>query len=266
MKILNKTMISVLCSSLLAAGPVRFINPTNSYAAESDVENNTGFNVENSTSTANTHNFSLVNPDTNIDVDIKYTDNTVTVTTITNGAEEHTFTYNQSNGFALLDGKIMNLEINEPDFVIDSEETLSPQISLFATPSDKPVFVSPGNISFSESVDSVGKVVAVITGAVVLAKMIGVTLPKKLIETKVQDALTLIGLGSAIALNTMSGSFTYGLYRTKDKFYTGYPGSVNSYQYKFRYQDMAVNASLLGKTMNINFSEVGSWWFQSKPM
>ncbi|QPQ30099.1 hypothetical protein [Lysinibacillus sp. JNUCC 51] len=93
MKISNKIMISVLCSSLLAAGPVSFINPTNSYAAESDVENNTGFNVENSTSTANTHNFSLVNSDTNIDVDIKYTDNTVTVTTITNGAEEHTFTY-----------------------------------------------------------------------------------------------------------------------------------------------------------------------------
>jgi len=259
-------MTYVLCSSLLVAGPVSFINPTNSYAAESDVENDTGFSVENSTSTADTHNFSLVNPDTTIDVNIKYTDEIVTVTTITNGAEEHTFTYNHSNSFALLDGKIMNLEINEPNFVIDSEETLSPRISPFATPSATPVFVSPGNISFSESVDSVGKIVAVITGAVVLAKMLGVTLPKKLIETKVQDALTLIGLGSAIALNTMSGSFTYGLYRTKDKFYTGYPGSINSYQYKFRYQDMAVKASILGKSMNINFSEVGSWWFQSKPM
>ncbi len=258
-------MTSVLCSTLLVAGPVSFINPTNSYAAESVVENNTEFSVENSRSTANTHNFSLVNVDTSIDVDIKYTDNTVTVNTITNGTEVHTFTYNELDGFALLDGKIMNLEINEPDFVIDSEETLSPIFSTFSTPSDAPVFVSPGSISFSEQVDGVGKIVTAIAGVIVLAKLIGVSLPKKVIETKVSDALTLIGLGTAITLNTMSGSFTYGLYRTKDKFNTGYPGSINQYQYKFRYQDMAVNSSILGKSMNIKFDEVGSWWFQSKP-
>lgn len=267
MKIISKKiMASAICSTLLITFPVSFINPTSSYAAERVVENNMEFSVENSSSTANTHNFSLVNSENNIDIDINYAENSVTVNTITNGTEEHTFTYNKSEGFAILDGKIMNIEIIEPEFVIDSEETSLPRISAFAAPSATPVFVAPGSISFSEPVDGLGRIVTAIAGVIVIADMLGVSLPKKVIEKKVSNWLTLMGLGSAIALNTFKGSLTYGLYRTKDKFNTGYPGSINQYQYKFRYQDIAVDATLLGKSMNLYFEEVGNWWFQSKPM
>lgn len=260
-------MASAICTTLLITGTVSFINPTSSYAAERVVENNMEFRVEKSSSTANTHNFSLVNSDNNIDIDIKYTENSVvTVKTITNGTEEHTFIYNKSDAFATLDGEIMNLEIDEPDFSINSEESLSPRTSTFAAPSSTPVYVSLGNISFSEPVNGLGKIITTIAGVIVIADLLGVSLPKKVIEKKVSNWLTLMGLGSAIALNTFSGSLTYDLYRTKDKFNTGYNGSINQYQYKFRYRDIAVKAVLLGKSMNLYFEEVGSWWFQSKPM
>lgn len=64
----------------------------------------------------------------------------------------------------------------------------------------------------------------------------------------------------------MSGTWKADLVRTKDKFNTGYPGSINQYQYKFRYQD--INSSLIIGPWKIDFAvdNVGDWWFQDKPM
>lgn len=253
LKISKKMMASVLCSSLFVAGPASFINPSSSFAAEND----TGYTIVNSSSTANTHNFSLVNLNNKVDVDMVETDESITIKTITNG-EENTIIYNKSYGSATLNGEKMNLKVSEPEFVIDES------LSLFA--SDTPVYVSSGNVSFAESVDGLGKIVVVITAAILLAKATGIAIPKKVVETKVADALSWAGIGTTIAMNTFKGSLTYKLYRTTDKFNTGYPGSINQYQYKYRYQDFSVDATLVGKSLNIYFDEVGSWWFQDKPM
>lgn len=266
MKISKKLLASVLGSALFVTGPISFINPTKALAAENEVVNISEFSIENSISTANTHSFSLVRSNDVIDVDIQYLEDSVIVNTITNGTEVSTFTYNKNDDFAMVNGEKMYLKFNEPNFVIDSENTLLPEISTLATPSDKPVFVSPGNIEFSKEVSSIGLMVTVIGGVIGLANLMGVSLPNKIVEKKVADWLSVVGLGTTFALSTMKGSFTYGLYRTTDKFYTGYPGSVNSYQYKFRYEDMAIKGSLLGYNMSIPFGVIGSWWFQSKPM
>jgi len=119
---------SVLCSSLFVAGPASFINPSSSFAAEND----TGYTIVNSSSTANTHNFSLVNSNNKVDVYMVETDESITIKTITNG-EEHIIIYNKSDGSATLNGEKMNLKVSEPEFVIDESLSLSDDSRIMRT-------------------------------------------------------------------------------------------------------------------------------------
>jgi len=270
MKNQKKMMASVLSSALFVAAPINIINPTNTFATGHVSESSTDeFKVENSIITEDTQSFSLVSSDVVIDFDIKYENDNVTVKTITNDMEAHSFTYNKSDDFAIIDGEIMELEfyefIDSNLVVSELDESLSPINSTRSTKKldDTPVYVTSSNISFSKEVSSIGNTVTVIGGVIAVASLMGVTIPKKVIEKKVADWASVAGLATYFTIKTFSGSFTYDLYRTKDKFDTGYGGT--SKQYKFRYQNMKIKGSLWKYSIEIKFSEIGNWWWQSKP-
>ncbi|WCH45853.1 hypothetical protein [Lysinibacillus sp. OF-1] len=250
----KKIIASALCSTMLFASSSVCI--PNAYASEIAP---TEYRVVDSVTTDSSLNFNLVNSLNNIDINVEYTDDGFVVNSLNNGNEKSTLIYNSSTGIATLNGKDINLEITEPDFNADTNSDMS----VYATDY---VYVAPASLSFKGVATSFSDVATLMTGVIVIGAWLGVKLPNKLVSDKVSKALGAIGVTALIVERQVSGTWKADLVRTKDKFNTGYPGSINQYQYKFRYQD--INSSLTIGPWKIDFAvdSVGDWWFQDKPM
>jgi len=248
---------STLCSTMLFASNSIFV-PNSTFAAENTITG-TGFNVVDSEITDSTHSFTLVNSDNDIYIDIENNDDGFIVNTVANDTETSTLIYNSSTGIATLDDEIFNCELTEPDFNADSNS----EVSVYA---NDYVYVSSAKINFDATVGGIAAVATAMTVAGLLSKWFGVSIGKKLVETKVADALSAIGVSTLIGTNVLDGEWRSDLVRTKEKFNTGYPGSINQYQYKFRYQNIHSYLTIGSYKINFAIDNVGDWWFQDKPM
>lgn len=266
MKLSKKVLASLIGATLFITGPLSVVNPAKTFASERNMMNNTQVKIANSLITENSNKFSLEVSDAIIDVDINYTDNGVRVETITNGTEENIFIYNKDTNIAMMNNRVINIEFNEyiePELIYNSDEFLNSGFSTFASPDDTPVYVVTRDMAFSDVVGTIGAIVGVIAGVIAIANLAGIAIPAILIQAKVADWLSVIGMGLTFASMPLNGKFTFKLYRTKDMFDTGYGGV--SKQYKYRYQDLRTEGKLGNLPMNIQLVDKGNWWWQSKP-
>ncbi|MCY9548499.1 hypothetical protein [Lysinibacillus xylanilyticus] len=255
MVISKKIIASALCSTMLFASSGICV-PNSAYAAENTI---TGFNIVDSVTTDSTHSFTLVDSNNDIDIDIEYTDDGFIVNTVANDTETSTLIYNRSTGIATLDGEIFKFELTEPDFNADSNSG----VSAFA---NDYVYVSSAKLNFEGSVDAISKIAGVMTAATLISQWLGVNISKTLVEKKVQTALSAIGVLTLVGSNLLKGEWKADLVRTTEKYNTGYPGSINQWQYKLRYQNINSSLTVAGHKIDFAVDNVGDWYFQDKPM
>lgn len=180
----------------------------------------------------------------------------VTVESTSENGEYNIFTYDKEADIATLNGRIIQLSFEK---YIDPTLQLASLNNMHSDPYT-PVYVASYNSNFSDIVTSVGAIATVIGGVIAVASLSGIALPA--IAGKIGEWASAVGLGSLVAGELVSGTFSYQLYRTSGPVQFG----VEAWPLiAYRYQNCSVNFSILGKTMFHAYGVTGSWFYTEKP-
>ncbi|EPT8859758.1 hypothetical protein HB837_05150 [Listeria innocua] len=261
---MKKKLASKLCKGLVVGAIfLSTVSLSFSHAVKAEeVEVKPDVKITNEKVEGNTESYTLEIEDQEFDFEIVKDDDSFVLTSSTED-EKHKFEYEKGDNYAVMDGEKVELSIEnfkEPEFL---ENTQEPTKQLLKASSPwTPKYMGSGRVNIAKTVKTVLAIATLISGAVGVAALAGVTIAKSVIVQVVSSWASVVGLGSLLDGPVFRGAVTFKQYRTSGLVPTGY-GSKKLYA--FRYQDIRSVGSVKKKDMNKQLKSAGKWFFNSSP-